>query len=154
MELKNFLKTISLIHTALLLGLVVFGLFAYFQNGSFIARMNRQDVFIYIVPIVAATGYFLSQFLFRKQLQNIKRDETLPHKLSKFQSASLVSYALLEAPGLLSLTAYLLSGNALYLVIAIAVMAYFFAQRPTADKIRKDLPLTSEEQKQFDTLKK
>jgi flagellar biosynthesis protein FliP len=45
-----------------------------------------------------------------------------------------------------------LSGNALYLVIAIALIAYLFVQRPTADKINKNLPLTLEEQKQFDNL--
>lgn len=152
MRPRLFLKTLSIIHTALLVVLIAFGIFTYFQNGSFTPRMNRQDLFIYIVPVVAAAGYFLSQFLFRKQLQTIQREEELPAKLSKYQSASLIKYALLEGPGFLALIAYYLSGNALYLVIAIALIAYLFVQRPTADKINTNLPLTLEEQKQFDNL--
>lgn len=152
MRPKKLLRTLSLIHTALLMVLVAFGLFTYFQNGSFTAGMNRQNLFIYIVPVVAAAGYFLSQFLFRKQLETIQREEDLHDKLNKYQSVSLIKYTLLEVPGFLSLIAYYLSGNALYLVIAIALIFYLFVQRPTADKMKKNLPLTLEEQKQFDNL--
>ncbi len=69
MRPKTFLRTLTLIHRVLFLGMVAFGLFTYFQNGSFSARMNRKELFIYLVPFLAAAGYFLSQFLFRKQLQ-------------------------------------------------------------------------------------
>lgn len=153
MQPKSFIKTLSLIHAALLMGLVAFGLFAYFQNGDFEARMNRHNPMIYVVPIAAAAGYFLSQFLFRKRLRSVNEEEPLSVKLEVYRSASLIKYALLEAAALLSLVAYWLSGNALHLVIAIALAAYFFSQRPTATKIKKDLPLNYEEQKLFTELK-
>ncbi|WP_091867476.1 hypothetical protein [Pricia antarctica] len=153
MQPKRFLKILATIHLALCVGLVLCAVFAFYQNGDFTARMNQQDIFIYIVPIVAAAGYFLSQLVFKKRIESISRKENLSIKLRKHQITSLIKYALLEGPGFLALTAYFWSGNALYLIIAIALIVYLFVQRPTAEKIKKELPLTLEEQKQFDNLK-
>ncbi len=150
MQPKTFLKTLSFIHISLCAGLMLLAIFVYFKNGDFTARMNRQDILIYIVPIVAAAGYFLSQLVFKKQIESLSREDKLSTKLGKYQMASLLKYALLQVPGFLALMAYFWSGNALYLVIAIALIIYLFAQRPTAEKIKKELPLTLEEQKQFD----
>lgn len=152
MQPKTLLKILSIIHMALCAGLMLLAIFVSFKNGDFTARMNRQDIFIYIVPIVAAAGYFLSQLVFKKQLESISRDVNLSIKLGKYQIASVIKYALLEGPGFLALMAYFWSGNALYLVIAIALIVYLFVQRPTVAKIKKELPLTSEEEKQFDNL--
>lgn len=152
MQFRPFLRTLTIIHSGLCAVLLLFGIFAYYQNGGFMARMNPQNIFIYIVPIAAAAGYFLSQLLFKKQVHAISYEETLSTKLGKYQIASLLKYALLEAPGFLALMAYSWSGNALYLVIAIALIVYLFIQRPTAEKIKKELPLSLEEQKQFDNL--
>ena len=124
-------------------------MFAYYQNGTFTARMGPQNILIYVVPIIALSGYFLSQLLFRKQIQSISKEEKLSFKLGKYQVASILKYALLEGPGILALLAYYSSGNALHLVIAIALIAYLFVQRPSADKIIKELPLTLEEERQF-----
>jgi len=152
MQPKTFLKTLTIIHTVLCLGLVVFAIFVYYKNGGFMAEMNQQDIFIFIVPILAAAGYFLSQLVFKKQIQAITEQEPLSTKLGKYQIASLIKYALLEGPGFLALMAYFWSGNALYLVIAGSLIVYLFVQRPTVGKIKKELPLTMEELKQFDNL--
>ena len=112
--------------------------------------MYEGGLFIYLVPVVAAGGYFISQFLFAKQLRTVTRDQKLSVKLATYLTASLLKYALLEAAGFLALIAYYLSGNALHLTIAIALVAYLFVQRPTADKIKKHLPLTLDEERLFD----
>lgn len=153
MEPKSFLKTLSILYISLFAGLLLFTLFAYFQNGKFEANMDQEDLFIYLVPLTAATGYFASKFLFLKLLQAVKMDENLRIKLGKYQSASLIKYALIEGPAFLALFAYYGNGSALYLVIAISLMTYLFVQRPTATKLIKELPLTLEEKKQFDTLR-
>ena len=134
---------------ALFIGLTLFAIFVYSQNGNFEADMSGNNVFIYIVPITAALGYFSSQFIFRKQLGSIKRESTLDSKLSRYQTASIVRYALIEAPAFLALIAYFLSGNALHLVIAIALLLYFFSLRPTSLKMMNQIPFTSEEEQQF-----
>lgn len=149
---KSIIRILSLIHTSLFISLVVFAAFAYLKNGNFLADMNRNDLLIYIVPVIAISGYFASQFLFRKQLQGIKREENLQTKLGKYKAASILKYALLEGPAFLALIGYYISGNALHLAIGAFLMAYLFVQRPTFEKLEKDIPLTVEEQKQFDTI--
>lgn len=153
MQPKKFVEILSIIHIVLCAGLILFAFFVYLKNSEFTARMNQQDILIYIVPIVAAAGYFLSQLVFKKQIASISREEKLSVKLGKYQIASLIKYALLEGPGILALMAYFWSGNALYLVTGLALIVYLFVQRPKAERIKKELPLTLEEQKQFDSVK-
>ena len=149
MRPESFMNILKIIHVALCAGLAIFAFIAYYQIGDFTAQMNQRNIFIYLVPVLAAAGYFLSQFFFKKQVEAISKEESLSVKLGKYQTASIFKYALLEGPGIVALMAYYWSGNALHLVIAIALIVYLFAQRPTADKIKKELPLTYEEQKQF-----
>ncbi|MGB7394701.1 MAG: hypothetical protein WA913_09935 [Pricia sp.] len=149
MNAKSFLKTLSIIHAGLLASLTGFAIFCYFQVGSFEARMSEGNLFIYLVPVAAVAGYFLSQWVFRKQIQSISKNRPLLQKLEKYQKALLIKYALLEGPGFLAVIAYYLSGNALHLVIAIALIVYLFVQRPTVEKIKADLPLSYEEEKEF-----
>ena len=146
---SDFFKTLSIIHLALVGGILVFGAITYFNNGSFEANADPNDIFIYVVPIVAAFGYFMSQFLFKKQLQSINRTDELSTKMSKYLSASIVMYALIEGPAFLAIFEYSFSGNALFLVIAIFLVAYLYMQKPTQRKFMDNVPLTMEDKKQF-----
>ncbi len=153
MSPKTALRTLSTIHGALLLALMAFTALAYWHRGSFDAIMGPNDIFVYAVPLAAGLGYFMGKYMFQRAVRNIKREEGLAQKLQKYLGASLVKYALAEAPALFALAAYYLNGNALHLVIAVSLVAYLLAQRPTAQRLIKDVPLNLEEQKQFDTLR-
>ncbi|MBU3025669.1 hypothetical protein [Zobellia galactanivorans] len=148
------LKTLSIIHLALVGGIAVFGVITYLNNGSFIANADPNDMYIYVVPVVGALGYFLSQFLFKKQLQTIDKNDSLSLKLGKYQSASITKYALLEGPAILSIFAYNPSGNALFLVVAIFLVVYLFMQKPSERKFTEEVPLSLEDKKQFNNQKK
>lgn len=152
MQPKNFLRTLSLIHYSLCGGLVLFLAFVYWQNGNFNAIASQGDVFVYIVPVLAMFGYFGNKFANRKMVQGIPKDADLQTKLARYQVASLVQYALIEGPAFLALFAYLQSGMALYLAIALALVVYLFAQRPSLERLTREVPLSFEEKKQFDTL--
>ena len=153
-QLNSFFKSLTLIHLILCLGLVILILIVYYQNRGFMASMDPSDIFLYINPLTAALGYFLSQFLFRKQIQDIKIEENLGNKLGKYQAASIIKYALIKGPTFIAIAAYYLSGSALHLVIAITLTVYLYAQKPNRLKLKKELPLTLEEQKQFNTFHK
>lgn len=148
----SFLRTLSIIHSILFMGLVVFVVWAYYQNPRYSATMNGNDIYTYAVPIFAAFGYFVSQLLFGKQLQKIRREEAIAKKFSKYRVALLIKYALIEGPALFALIAYHVNGNAMFLVIALALIAYFYIQKPTRNKLLKDVPFTLEEHEQINTL--
>ncbi len=145
MQPNTFIKTLTMIHGSLLAGLVLFTGFVYWQGGSFIAEMNGSDFFIYLVPIAAAMGYFLGKFLFEKNLATIHKEDSLGSKLTTYQMASLIQYALIEGPAFLALIAYYQNGNALHLVIAISLAVYLFALRPKQQRIENILQLAPDE---------
>lgn len=149
MEVKTYLKTLSILHVSLVAGLALFTLFAITKVNSFTAEANGGSVLLYLVPVAALLGYFGSQLLFKKQTAKINIGEPLPEKLKKFQSASHIKYLLIEAPAFLALFVYYTTGNALPLVIAICLLFYLIAQRPSKDKIKRTLPLTATETREL-----
>lgn len=153
MQSKVFLRTLSTIHTALSIGLLLFIALAYWQTRGFKLASESGDIFVYIVPTLAMFGYFVSKFIHRKLLGNLSDKEGLSAKLSGYQAASLVQYALIEGPALIAIFAYFQSGTALYLVIALALLLYLYAQRPTRKRILEEMPLSFEEKKLFDTFR-
>ncbi|MBC6998798.1 hypothetical protein [Cytophaga sp. FL35] len=141
----SIFKSLKIIHMALVIGLVVFGIFVYQDKGEFIAEFDQSNPFTFIVPIVAIIGYFASLYLFRLRTSKIERSQNLKEKLTAYQSASITKYACIEAPALFGFISYFLSGGALFLVIALCMTAYLMVQRPTIPKLKEQIPLTPEE---------
>ncbi len=150
MEIKTFLKTLSFMHLALVIGLSIFTVLAFTQNMDFNTETDTKNVLLYVVPIAALIGYFGSQFLFKKLLMRITDTNSLEEKLKKYQSASHLKYALIEAPAFLALFAYYNSGNALPLVIAVCLLVYLFVQKPSKQKILMEIPLTIEQRRELE----
>lgn len=149
---RNFLKTLSFLHLALCIGLAAFAFFAFWKNGSFKALLDYGNVLIYIVPILGAIGYFLSQYIYDNLVRKIDADKPLTTKLGRFMTASIIKYALLEGAAFLAFLSYLFSGNAMFFVIGLFLLVYLYFQRPTKTKVMDEIPLTFEEKKLFDTL--
>lgn len=145
MDLKHYIKNLSIIHICLVAGLAIFIAFVLFQNKGFNSFTNENNVLLYIVPVAAILGYLGSQFLFKKMTDTIKRTEPLINKLAKYQTALITKMALIEGPAFLGLYVYSISGNALPLVIALCLLAYLIVQRPNKNSIFKSIPLTQEE---------
>ncbi|MFS4492030.1 hypothetical protein [Maribacter sp. 2308TA10-17] len=152
MQPNSFIKTLSLIHLSLCASIGFFAGFAFVQNGSFSTSNNQNSIFIYLIPIVAMAGYFASKFVYQNLIKNFPKEEPLSKKLQRYQIANIFKYALLEGPAILALVIYYNEGNALYLVIAICLLAYLLFQKPKLEKLKSELPLSLEEEKEFDTL--
>ncbi|WP_396637951.1 hypothetical protein [Maribacter sp. R77961] len=150
MEIKTFLKTLSFMHLALVIGLSIFTVLAFTQNKGFNTETGRENMLLYVVPIAALLGYFGSQLLFKKLLLKISDTDSLEEKLKKYQSASHIKYALIEAPAFLALFVYYNSGNALPMVIAVCLLVYLFVQKPSKQKILLEVPFSDEERKRLE----
>jgi hypothetical protein len=149
MELKNYIKSLSIMHLFLLAGLSIFTIWVIFHINTFNTSSNGESIFLYAVPVFAMLGYFGSQWVFKKLTSKIQLSIRLEEKLKKYQSALHLKYALIEIPAFIGLFAYYNTGNALPLVISICLLAYLAVQRPNKDNIIKNVPLTPEEQIQI-----
>ena len=145
------LKTLSIIHLALCSGVFIFGFIMFSKTKSTeIILDDSNDIFKYIIPSAAIIAIFLSNFLFKNQLNSITENAEIKEKLVKYQSASIVKYAVLEGTALLSVVIYSSTTNFLYLLIALGMLLYLIVQRPTLSKIISDLDLKGNEKKDFE----
>lgn len=143
---KNYLRRLKIIHFALVAGMVLICIFVYFlQDNPLTDFPKDQAIFKYVVPVAALTGYFAGIYVFNKLLGSLDKELSLPRKLDRYQTASLLHYTCLEAPALLALYAYLMHGNLFYASIAAFLVIYLIAQRPTFHKIINSIPLNSHE---------
>jgi hypothetical protein len=147
---QGFIKSMSVIHLALLAGQVVFGIVAFAQSGKvYFGIRDTGDVLIFIVPVVAIGGFVAGYVLFQQQLIALRNKNSFGEKIIGYQTALIVRFALLEGPSLLAIVAYLLNGNLYYLSIAGLLVLYFLTLRPTLEKVENDLDLNFTERIEF-----
>lgn len=146
---NTFLKTISIIHLALIAGQIMFAAVTFMITNK-TTTGQRDNVFIYVVPIMAFTGLAVSNILFKTLVNKIDGQSPLKTKLAAYQSALIVRFALLEGPSLFAIVSFMLTGNLIFLGISGAIIAYFIYLRPTKQKIEDDLNLGYEEKAELD----
>lgn len=147
---KQYLRSVQLIHIALLLGMIIFAGVTYYMNPSTEIIMSESGAFIFVVPVIIILGILLGNFIFKKLINRTFRQESLKTKLDNYLSALIIKFAFVEGPSLLALVAYLLSGNLIYMFFAIGLMIYFFTLKPSKNSIITTLKLTGESKLQFD----
>lgn len=149
----NYIKTLSIIHLGMLMGPVAFGVVMYSQaKNSTLNFSDTSDVFLMVVPIFALSGIFVGNLLFNRMLQAAKKEEGLAPKLMRFQTASLIRFALTEGPAFLGIIAFHQTENLTYLYIAGVLLLYLYLLRPTKDKIERGLALRGKERDQFNRM--
>ncbi|MDT0621165.1 hypothetical protein [Croceitalea vernalis] len=148
MTSRNFLKTISIIHLAMVIG-PLFAATIFYMNTEIITNGTQNDIFIYVFPLIALGGIFASKYMFNLFIKNLKNHKTLQAKLTGYQTASLIKYALIEGPAFLNIVWFSQTGNLLFLTIGGVLIIFLFTQRPRANKIEIDLNLNSEHKSQF-----
>lgn len=140
---ESVLKTIMIIHFALLAGQILFGLVAFSQSmQTRIYIKYSADPFVYIAPMVAIAAYAASTILYKQRINALVNKDTLKEKLTGYQEASIIRFALLEGASLFGIVLYMLNENLLFLVISALIMISFILIRPTRDKMAFDLDLT------------
>ncbi|MBS9462271.1 hypothetical protein KIM67_07605 [Flagellimonas sp. 389] len=150
---RIFIKTLIIIHLSLIAGPIAFACFAYFQTqDAVIDFTNTDDSFLLIIPIFAIGAIFMGNLIYKKLTAEISKIAGLKQKLMRFQTASLIKFASVEAPALFSVVAFYMTGNMAFLLISVVLIFYFFTLRPTKVKIENSLTLRGEEKNQFNKL--
>ena len=147
---KGLLKTMQIIHGALILGiLVVFYLF-YLQVDSWEMDLNNLDyIFPYLIPLASVAGIILGNVLFTTTIKTGRNQDRLMSKLSAYMTGSLQKYALLEAPMFLALFAGRETGNGAYLLFVVILLIFMVYQFPSASRAEQVLELKGAEKDQF-----
>ncbi|WP_420572621.1 hypothetical protein [Kordia sp.] len=147
---NQFVKTLTIIHLALVVGVVIFTCVTLFLNKDAMNfEFSGEDSFLLIYPVIAIGGVSMSQLLFKKMLAVAKQKTDLIAMLGQYQTASLIKYVLIEGPAMIGTVFFLLTNNAAFIAIAGLLIAFLVLQRPTKTKIESDLALRGELRNQF-----
>lgn len=143
---QTFIRTISIIHLALMAGQLLFAFLTFSMKKSTIVNLKPDgDVYFYIAPLLIFSGMLIGSFLFNQLLAKATEAESLNKKLAAYQSAFIIRCALSEGGAMFAIVCYLLTANFFYLSLAGVNILYFLWLRPTKEKIEADLNLSYEE---------
>lgn len=147
---RQYMRSLKLVHFALLFGMIIFAGVVYYVNPSTRFDYTETGVFIFAVPIIMILGILLGNLIFNKLVIRTYKQKSLKTKLDNYLSALIIKFAFVEGPGLLSLVGYLLTGNLIYLFLAIILVIYFLTLTPSKSSLIDALRLTGELKTQFE----
>jgi hypothetical protein len=141
-----FLKTNQVIHGALLVGQLLFGIATLFiTNGARLNLKPGDDVFFYVVPFMIIGGMIAGSFLYRRQLNQMDKNAQLKQKLSVYQTAFIIRCAPSEGASLFGVVICMQTNNLFYLVLVGLNVIYFVWIQPSKEKIEEDLKLSDDD---------
>ena len=149
---QSSIQILTIIHLALFVGVLLFGIVALTIKPEKGIILDASNVFMFVVPIMAAAAIGGGRFLYRQLLKTAIAKPTVKEKLATYQVAFIARFALLDGVSFLSIMAYLNTGNLFYLLVVGVMLTLFIILRPTKDRIFTDLNLTYDEQSDFSSL--
>lgn len=140
------LRSMSILHYALLAGILLFAGVTYFLLGPTMHQPGQVDeslatILRYLVPGLAIMAILVGRLVGSLLLKRASEEEFLAQKLAIYRTVALIRWSLMEGASLFAVTAYLLTGNQVFIMVALAGAAYLFTQKPTADLIGRELGL-------------
>jgi hypothetical protein len=142
---QNFVKTINIIHTALLAGLILFSVITYTTSKNNMAFDLGKDALFYLVPALIITGVIAGNYLFNRIIKKAMNEDTLGGKLAIYMTAFIRKASLIEAPSMFGIVVFSLSGNLLCFLFTCLNIIYLAMQKPTKSKIEDSLNLSYED---------
>lgn len=141
---KTFLKSFSTLYYCIFASILLMALYVFSQQSNAVLDLSPEnDIFFYIVPTIAIAGFFGSNLIFKTYLNSLTIHNSLKSKLTGYQTASLLKYALIEGPAFLAMVIFMSERNLYYMIIAGILLGYFLMLRPSIDKISNGLNLSN-----------
>ncbi|QDH78688.1 hypothetical protein FKX85_06420 [Echinicola soli] len=148
---KAYFNNLTMLHRMLLVVQIAFFAAAYFlTDRSTVSNEELNSLFTYLIPVLVLAGIAGSNLLFRKQLAKLIETSELKAKLIGYLSSLMIKYALLEIPSMLSIVAYFITANYLFLGMAVVVLVVFILDRPSMGKAITDLRLSGIERQKVE----
>ena len=110
------------------------------------------NIFVVVIPVIAIAGYFLSNLLYKLLLNKVTQSDDLSKKLSRYLTANLVKAVCLEAPAFISIAVTFITGNVVFLFIALLMALVMYFKFPSKEKFKVELTLNTKEKSELDRL--
>jgi hypothetical protein len=145
----NSFKALKIVHTTLCIGLALFVMVSYVLVSQKVVAIEKDATMEMVFQGIAAVisiGCLLSGFsLFKKQAIAARNAEPGEVRFEMYRGACIMWWALLEAPGIFSVIAYLKTGNIVFIFLTIFHLSVLLIFKPRKDNIVVLLNLTSQD---------
>ncbi len=150
-DVKANFKINYILFSALLIGLILFALLAYFGFAKNMDKADKslQNILMYTVPIFVIVEIFLSRFMYSKFVKQLPDNASLFEKLSKYRTAKIISWALLEGAGLFTIVAFILTKTDFFLIIFIVDIIALIFSKPSIDQFTNDFKVEGNERNEL-----
>lgn len=139
------IKALTLLHFSLLVGQLMFaGIAVYLvYTKSFGVVLNNEEVISIAGPGLTglAVAFVLIGFYsYNKKLEKISTNEkAMQQKLTEYRAANIIRWAILEAPTLLAIICFLLTGKTFFILVVAVLLSLFLYTKPSTAKAAKEL---------------
>ena len=149
MQQPNAFKGLKVLHTALLIGMVIFNIVAIVlvqRNIVPAADESFQRIFQVVCILVSGTMLIAGFNLFKKKML-AARNDTGPgeQRMDLYRASCILWWAMIEGPGLLATIGYILTHNYAFFALGVFHLSCLFVFSPRKANIVVLLNLSSEE---------
>ena len=146
-EIKNQIRITNTIYYSLVTGLLLFFIIVIvlIQDKDPSAGKDIDNIFTMVVPVFGLMMMFISRMIYNQMISKLDASSSLIHKLSRYRTAKIVAWAMIESACLLALVATMLTSNYLYVAVFIFLFGYFFLMKPSKESLVRDMRLNSAE---------
>ena len=142
--MESNLKPLQTIHMALCASVFLFAIATTLINKNqlfFDANPANTAPFNPIFPIVGLITISVSIIALKNITSKIDKTAAFDSKITQYQTAFIISSALLEGGALFNIVGSFISHNAFFLLFAAANLIFLIRNRPTKDKLISTLQL-------------
>ncbi len=153
MNLKAYFKFLQIIHTAIIVGVLLFMVVTVYlvNSGHFEASLtDSRDFFLAISALVTTSFLFAGNFIYKKQMESIKQLTDFKEQFTKIKNLLIIQFVIFEGPAFLSIVFYLVTGSLLFLVFTLLAILFLLKAKPNKEKIILELELSEELKKQLE----
>jgi hypothetical protein len=149
MQQPNAFKVLRLLHTALLIGMAMFIIAALIvvQKGMVPAADESFERTFQVICLLASGGLLIAGFNIFKKKMLAARNDSGPgeQRMDLYRAACILWWAMIEGPGLLAVTGFMLTHNYAFFALALFHLACLWVFTPRKANIVVLLNLTPEE---------
>jgi hypothetical protein len=136
---KAIHKRIGILFTAIVSGLIIFSIVAFgvnFTQGKLMDDKEVEDMLLVIASLMTVACYASASRLYKRKLQTpLEQTLPVPEKLEYYQNALIIYLALCDVAGISGAIGFLLSGNYLFLVIAVFMIIAMISKAPSKKEL-------------------
>jgi|SRR3990172_4241083 len=143
-SLTSQFKLISIIYGALIIGQIIFFAVALFlvENLKIKPDQSLDEIFRLLIPLLGIVAMFFAHRFYNNKISAISENDELSIKLIKFRSYKIIQWAEIEAASLISIIAFILTGNYLYVIVFLFMIGFFILNRPSKEIFVNDFKIS------------